>query len=329
MNVIQTAYQLVVKYEDGTVVWDTSKIASDSSSYIEYSGSPLKGKSRYEWFVTVWDNKGNTDTACASFETAILDENDWKAKWAESVLETSERTIGFGNQPPATMFRKGFSLNGKVAKARLYVTSHGAYRLTINGIRPDDRELAPEFTKYSKYLCYQTYDVSTMLENGDNALGMYVGDGWYCCPNQKSYVDGFRPLHAVLFQLEIEYGFNGREEWCACFVSWCADQCGLIESGAVPKFASCPAGVEWFRSNGKWKENPYSPAAGTIIFFDWNGDGVSDHVGIVEKCENGRVYTVEGNSGDAVRQEIYLESSASILGYGVCEASYNLGKSLI
>ena len=112
------------------------------------------------------------------------------------------------------------------------------------------------------------------------------------------------------------YGFNGREEWCACFVSWCADQCGLIDNGTVPKFASCPAGVEWFRSNGKWKDNTYSPAAGTIIFFDWNRDGVSDHVGIVEKCENGRVYTVEGNSGDAVRQEIYLESSALILGYG-------------
>ena len=113
------------------------------------------------------------------------------------------------------------------------------------------------------------------------------------------------------------YGFNGRVEWCACFVSWCADQCGLITSGAVPKFASCPAGVEWFKNNGKWKDNSYSPAAGTIIFFDWDRDGVSDHVGIVEKCENGRVYTVEGNSGDAVRQEIYLESSASILGYGI------------
>ncbi len=112
------------------------------------------------------------------------------------------------------------------------------------------------------------------------------------------------------------YGFNGRVEWCGCFVSWCSAQCGLIESGAVPKFASCPAGVEWFRSNGKWKDNTYSPAMGTIVFFDWDRDGVSDHVGIVEKCENGRVYTVEGNSGDEVRQEIYLESSASILGYG-------------
>lgn len=115
------------------------------------------------------------------------------------------------------------------------------------------------------------------------------------------------------------YGFSQREEWCACFVSWCADQCGLIESGAVPKFASCPAGVEWFRGNGKWKENGYSPAAGAIIFFDWDGDGVSDHVGIVEKCENGRVYTVEGNSNDRVQKSIYIVGSNLILGYGLID----------
>ncbi len=113
------------------------------------------------------------------------------------------------------------------------------------------------------------------------------------------------------------YGFNGRVEWCGCFVSWCAAQCGLIESGAVPKFASCPSGVEWFKNNGKWKDNGCSPAAGTIIFFDWDGDGVSDHVGIVEKCENGRVHTVEGNSNDRVQQSIYIVGSNLILGYGL------------
>ena len=70
----------------------------------------------------------------------------------------------------------------------------------------------------------------------------------------------------------------------------------------------------------QWKENGYSPAAGTIIFFDWNGDGVSDHVGIVEKCENGRVYTVEGNSNDRVQQSIYIVGSDLILGYGLLTA---------
>ena len=113
------------------------------------------------------------------------------------------------------------------------------------------------------------------------------------------------------------YGFNSRVEWCACFVSWCADQCGYIESGLVPKFAGCVDGANWFKSNGKWQDRTYEPKVGDIIFFDWEGDGTTDHVGIVEKCENGTVYTVEGNSGDACKQRQYTVGSSSIYGYGI------------
>ena len=113
------------------------------------------------------------------------------------------------------------------------------------------------------------------------------------------------------------YGFEGRVEWCACFVSWCADQCGYIESGIIPKFAGCVDGANWFEGNGQWQDRNYEPQAGNIIFFDWEGDGETDHVGIVEKCENGVVYTVEGNSGDACRQNQYTVGSSSIYGYGV------------
>ena len=113
------------------------------------------------------------------------------------------------------------------------------------------------------------------------------------------------------------YGFEGRVEWCACFVSWCADQCGYIESGIIPKFAGCVDGANWFKGNGQWQDRNYEPQAGDIIFFDWEGDGETDHVGIVEKCENGVVYTVEGNSGDACRQKQYTVGSSSIYGYGV------------
>ena len=113
------------------------------------------------------------------------------------------------------------------------------------------------------------------------------------------------------------YGFDGRVEWCACFVSWCADQCGYIESGIIPKFAGCVDGANWFKGNGQWQDRNYEPQAGNIIFFDWEGDGETDHVGIVEKCENGVVYTVEGNSGDACRQKQYTVGSSSIYGYGV------------
>ena len=113
------------------------------------------------------------------------------------------------------------------------------------------------------------------------------------------------------------YGFDSRVEWCACFVSWCADQCGYIDSGLIPKFAGCIDGANWFKSNNRWNDRNYEPKAGDIIFFDWEGDGTTDHVGIVEKCENGTVYTVEGNSGDSVRQNSYPVGYYEILGYGV------------
>ena len=113
------------------------------------------------------------------------------------------------------------------------------------------------------------------------------------------------------------YGFDGRVEWCACFVSWCADQCGYLECGIVPKFAGCVDGANWFKGNGQWQDRNYEPTAGNIIFFDWDSDGIIDHVGIVKRCENGIVYTVEGNSGDACRQNQYGVGSSSIYGYGI------------
>ena len=113
------------------------------------------------------------------------------------------------------------------------------------------------------------------------------------------------------------YGFDGRVEWCACFVSWCSEQCGYLESSIIPKFSLCSDGVNWFKGRGQWQDKNYEPQAGDIIFFDWGNDGSIDHVGIVEKCENGTVYTVEGNSGDACRQQSYPVGSSSVYGYGV------------
>ena len=112
------------------------------------------------------------------------------------------------------------------------------------------------------------------------------------------------------------YGFDSHVEWCACFVSWCADQSGLIESGKVPKFSLCSSGVTWFQGKNKWQSGGTPPSAGMIIFFDWDHDGTSDHVGIVEKCEGGRVYTIEGNSSDQVRQRNYAVDYGAIMGYG-------------
>ena len=116
------------------------------------------------------------------------------------------------------------------------------------------------------------------------------------------------------------YGFSGRVEWCACFVSWCANECGYIDTGVIPKYAGCVNGVQWFKDRGQWMDGSAEPAPGMIIFFDWddeNGqDGLSDHTGIVEKVENGRVYTIEGNSGDSVRQNSYPVGHYEVLDYG-------------
>ena len=113
------------------------------------------------------------------------------------------------------------------------------------------------------------------------------------------------------------YGFDSHVAWCACFASWCGDQAGLIESGKMPKFSLCDDGIAWFQGKGKWKSRGYSPAPGTLIFFDWNGDGTSDHVGIVEKTEGSTVYTVEGNSSDAVNKRSYDINNGTIMGYGI------------
>lgn len=113
------------------------------------------------------------------------------------------------------------------------------------------------------------------------------------------------------------YGFTEHVEWCACFVSWCANQCGYIDAGIIPKYCSCVDGVQWFQSRGQWADNTITPDAGMIIFFDWDGNGISDHTGIVEKVENGRVYTIEGNTADSCRERSYPVGNYQIMGYGV------------
>ena len=111
------------------------------------------------------------------------------------------------------------------------------------------------------------------------------------------------------------YGFDSRVEWCACFVSWCYNQAGKSE----PRFAGCQSqGVPWFQSHGQWGARDYENIApGDAIFFDWDLDGSADHVGIVIGTDGSRVYTVEGNSGDACKIKSYDLNYQSIKGYGL------------
>lgn len=125
-------------------------------------------------------------------------------------------------------------------------------------------------------------------------------------------------------------GLESRCEWCALFVSWCADQTGLLAAGQVPYFSFCADGLAWYQAKGMWIDRSELNASnyedviypGMIIFFDWadragRRDGVSDHVGIVTEVSNGIIYTVEGNNGDAVVESSYSVDSESVMGFGV------------
>ena len=117
------------------------------------------------------------------------------------------------------------------------------------------------------------------------------------------------------------YGFESRVEWCACFVSWVANECGKIDNGTMPKFSACNDGIAWFKQKEQWIESTDIPITGDIIFFDWAKDGIdgsSDHVGIVEyyDIEKNIVHTVEGNSNDECKQREYSKDDNQIMGYG-------------
>ena len=113
------------------------------------------------------------------------------------------------------------------------------------------------------------------------------------------------------------YGFDTYQPWCACFVSWCADQCGYIDAGVIPRFSLCSAGVEWFREKGRFMDSSYIPTPGDLIFFDWENDGSINHVGIVVSVENGFINTIEGNSSNKVQRGRYAAGDSTIYGYGV------------
>lgn len=121
------------------------------------------------------------------------------------------------------------------------------------------------------------------------------------------------------------YGFESRVEWCACFVSWCANECGYIDKGIIPKFSGCGDGIKWFKERNQWHDRgeSYYPVVGDIIFFDWydesgNQDGVSDHVGIVTRTDitNKNIYTIEGNTSDKCAERMYSFDNEQVMGYG-------------
>ena len=207
-NVTQENRSIKVSNGD-KVVWEKSE-KSGKSAFIPYEGE-LKSRTRYAVEIVVTDNYGESDSITGYFETGLLNENDWQAKWVKSSLPIFEAEKGFGKQPPATMFQRNFTCKKQVKRARVYCTCHGIYRLYLNGKRFEEGEFAPEHSTYRSILFYQTYDLTKFLQPGENTFSMYVGDGWYLGTKTTPNLPNYERRHAVLFQIEIEYQGGERE----------------------------------------------------------------------------------------------------------------------
>lgn len=204
----QTAYRVLVSNDSIKLAhgmadyWDSGKIYSSKSNGIEYQGSELKSRKEYFWKVILWDNRDSpaAHSSVARFETGIFKLSEWEGDW-----------ISDGKPPehePAPYFRKEFTSRRSIARARLYICGLGYYELHMNGQKVGQQHLAPAFSRFDKTSYYNTYDVRSYLNQGENVIGVVLGNGWYNEQSKAVWYFHEAPWRArpkLLLNLYIEY----------------------------------------------------------------------------------------------------------------------------
>jgi len=186
-NKKQSAYQILVSGSEKALAqnvgnyWDTGKILSDRSIQINYEGNTLSSESICFWKVRVWDEKGDSSnwSNIGRWEMGLLSKDDWIADWINDGKIGPQKLDEFYAEDPAPLFRYDFNVDKRISRARLYITGLGYYDATINGQSIGDFVLDPGWTNYSKRVLYSTYDVSELLQEGGNCIGVILGNGWY------------------------------------------------------------------------------------------------------------------------------------------------------
>ncbi|TWU03637.1 Bacterial alpha-L-rhamnosidase [Neorhodopirellula pilleata] len=245
---VQTAYQILVASDseklamDQGDLWDTGKIASSETLHIPYAGEELKSRQVCFWKVKTWDAQGNpsnwSDTA--TWSMGLLNDNDWRANYIsyddDSAIHTDTSTLYL---PAARQYRKKFDAGEKtIERATVYATALGIYELHLNGKRVGDAYFAPGWTDYLQRAYYNTYDVTDLVQNGDNALGAWVAEGWYSgyvafglltgMGTEKNGRSNYGKIPAVMAQLEIHYS-DGTTEIVTTDSTWKVTGAGPIQ----------------------------------------------------------------------------------------------------
>ena len=273
------------------------------------------------------DSIGHNPHELASYLTALL--QSYTPQSAQAELErifSMQYTLTL-TEEVEIRYRTETSTDPETGETTTEEVPYEYHILNVKLTNKPISELAEELLTPQQLEMYRVY-----LETSGNKPLIFGGGSPDGSPSEDlsgvEFVNGTRPGNQELMELAKQqvgnvggypywswYGFNSRVEWCACFVSWCYNQAGKSE----PRFAGCEwQGVPWFQSRGQWGARGYENIApGDAIFFDWDLDGVADHVGLVLGRDGSRVYTVEGNSGDACKIKSYDLNYQCIKGYGL------------
>ena len=273
------------------------------------------------------DNIGHNPHALASYLTALL--QSYTPQSAQAELERifdMQYTLTL-TEEVEIRYRTETSTDPETGETTTEQVPYEYYILHVSLTNRDITTIAPEVLTAEQLQMFRVY-----LETSGNKPLLFGGGSADTSASEDlsgvQFVNGTRPGNPQLVELAKRqvgnvggapywswYGFDSRVAWCACFVSWCYGQAGLSE----PHFAACQSqGVPWFTSHGQWGARGYENIApGDAIFFDWDLDGSADHVGLVIGTDGNRVYTVEGNSGDACKIKSYPLDYACIKGYGL------------